>query len=96
MIEKTDYAQFAGVAELREYLSKLPEGQPLAAWLTLDTAGREAEGFGTRVVGLEVSTKAGEGRAIWADAPGAWLEALAPVLADAKRPKIVHDPKLFQ
>jgi DNA polymerase-1 len=96
VIEKTDYAQLASVAEFRAYLEKLPAKAPLAVWLTLDADGREAEGFGTRVVGIEVSAKAGEGRAVWVDPDGDALKALAPVLADAKRAKIVHDPKLFQ
>jgi DNA polymerase-1 len=95
-IEKTDYAQLGSAAEFREYLEKLPAKAPLAVWLTLDTAGREEEGFGTRVVGVEVSARAGEGRAMWVDEAGDALKALAPVLADAKRVKIVHDPKLFQ
>src|SRR5260370_39246451 len=30
------------------------------------------------------------------DEQGEALKALAPLLADSKRPKIVHDPKLFQ
>ncbi len=96
VVEKTDYAQLASVAEFREYLEKLPAKAPLAVWLTLDADGREAEGFGTRVVGIEVSAKAGEGRAVWVDPDGEALKALAPVLADKKRAKIVHDPKLFQ
>ena len=45
---------------------------------------------------IEVSSKPGEGRAVWMDEKGEALKALAPLLADAKRPKIVHDPKLFQ
>jgi DNA polymerase-1 len=96
VVEKTDYAQLASVAEFREYLEKLPAKAPLAVWLTLDADGREAEGFGTRVVGIEVSAKPGEGRAVWVDPDGEALKVLAPVLADKKRAKIVHDPKLFQ
>jgi len=96
VVEKTDYAQLASAAEFREYLEKLPAKAPLAVWLTLDADGREAEGFGTRVMGIEVSAKAGEGRAVWVDPDGDALKALAPVLADKKRAKIVHDPKLFQ
>jgi DNA polymerase-1 len=95
-IEKTDYAQLADAGEFRAYLEKLPAGQPLAVWLTLDAAGREAEGFGTRVVGIEASAVAGEGRAVWVDPSGEALKALSGVLADRKRRKIVHDPKLFQ
>jgi DNA polymerase-1 len=93
---KADYAQLTGVAEFREYLAKLPAKQPLAVWLNLETCERESEGFGTRIASIEVSSKAGEGRSVWFDEKGEALRALAPVLMDAKRPKIVHDPKVFQ
>jgi DNA polymerase-1 len=93
---KTDYAQFANVAEFRDYLAKLPPTQPLAVWLNLEAGERESEGFGTRIAGIEVSTRPGEGRAVWLDAQGEALQALAPLLQDASRPKIVHDAKLFQ
>ena len=95
-VAKTDYAQFATVAEFREYLEKLPAKQALAVWFNLEAGEREAEGFGTRIAGIEVSTKPGEGRAVWMDAQGEALQALLPVLQDAKRPKIAHDAKLFQ
>ena len=94
--EKTDYAQLAGVAEFREYLAKIPSKQPLAIWLNLEVGERESEGFGTRIASIEVSAKSGEGRSVWFDEKGEALKALAPLLADAKRAKIVHDPKLFQ
>ncbi len=94
--EKKDYAQFADAKEFGAWLEKLPTKTPLAVWLQLDTGGREVEGFGTRITGIEVSGKTGEGRAIWTDEKGEVLKALAPVLAKAKRAKIVHDPKLFQ
>ncbi len=93
---KRDYAQFADVAEFRAYLAKLPAKQPLAVWLNLEAGERESEGFGTRIAAIEVSSKAGEGRCVWMDEKGEALEALAPLLSDSKRPKIVHDPKLFQ
>jgi DNA polymerase-1 len=91
-----DYAQFADAKEFRAWLEKLPAKAHLAVWLQLDTGEREVEGFGTRVTGIEVSSKAGEGRAIWTDEKGEVLKAIAPVLANPKRAKIVHDPKLFQ
>jgi DNA polymerase I len=93
---KADYAQFAGAAEFREYLAKLPARQPVAIWLNLETGERETEGFGTRIASIEVSSKEGEGRSVWFDEKGEALKALAPVLADTKRPKIVHDAKLIQ
>jgi DNA polymerase-1 len=94
--QKKDYAQFADAKEFRSWLEKLPAKAPLAVWLQLDTGEREVEGFGTRVTGIEVSGEAGEGRAIWTDEKGEALKAIAPVLANPKRTKIVHDPKLFQ
>jgi DNA polymerase-1 len=93
---KTDYKQFATVAEFAEYLAKLPAKQPLAIWLNVEVGERESEGFGTRIASIEVSSKAGEGRSVWFDEKGEALKTLAPLLADAKRAKIVHDPKLFQ
>ncbi len=90
-----DYLQFQGVDEFREYLKKLPTKRAVAVWLNLEAGEREAEGFGTRVSGVEVSSKAGEGRAVWIDEKGDVLEALQSVLRDPKRAKIVHDPKLF-
>src|SRR5713101_7605910 len=95
-VVKADYAQFASVAEFREYLAKIPAKQPVAIWLNLEAGERETEGFGTRIASIEVSSKAGEGRSVWLDEKGEALKALAPLLADSKRPKIVHDPKLFQ
>jgi DNA polymerase-1 len=93
---KTDYTQLVGAAEFREYLTKLPSNVPLAVWLTLETGERESEGFGTRISAIEVSPRAGEGRAVWMDEKGEALRALAPALADSRLPKIVHDPKVFQ
>jgi DNA polymerase-1 len=94
--EKKDYAQFANVEEFKAYLKKLPVKVELAVWLNLETGEREAEGFGTRVAGIEVSQKEGEGRAVWADEKGETMETLAAAVQDTKRRKIVHDPKLFQ
>ena len=93
---KADYAQFANAGEFHDYLAKLPAKQPLAVWLNLDPCQRESEGFGTRITAIEVSPKVGEGRSVWADEKGEALKALAPLLEDAERPKILHDPKLFQ
>ncbi len=91
-----NYLQFANVNDFREHLKKLPAKRSLAVWLNLEAGEREEEGFGTRVSGIEVSSKPGEGRAVWVDEKGEALKALESVLRDAKRPKIVHDPKLFQ
>jgi DNA polymerase-1 len=94
--EKKDYAQIPSVEEFKAYLKKLPAKAELAVWLNLETGEREAEGFGTRVAGIEVSQKEGEGRAVWADEKGEAMKTLAAAVQDGKRRKIVHDPKLFQ
>jgi len=93
---KTDYAQLSSAAEFREYVERLPAERPLAVWLNLDAGEREAEGFGARISSIEISAAANEGRSVWLDERNEALKVLAPFLADAKRPKIVHDPKLFQ
>jgi DNA polymerase I len=95
-VVQTDYAQFDSVAEFCDYLKGVPSGQAVSVWLNLETGEREAEGFGTRVASIEVSSKAGEGRSVWSDENGDALRELSVFLADAKRPKIVHDPKLMQ
>jgi len=94
--KKSNYGQFATLAEFREYLANLPAKQALAIWLNLEPGEREAEGFGTRIAAIEVSARSGEGRSVWFDEKGEALRALEPLLVDSKRPKIVHDPKLFQ
>ncbi len=93
---KRDYAEFANVEEFSEWLKKVPAKKTLAIWLVLDMNGRESEGYGTRIKGIEVSSEAGEGRLIWVDEREAAVKALEPVLKDAKRAKILHDAKLFQ
>ena len=93
---QTDHAQFATVAEFREYLEKLDASQPLAVWFNVEAGGREAEGFGTSATSIEVSSKIGEGRSIWVDPKGEALTVLTAALADGGRSKIVHDPKLLQ
>ena len=95
-IVQTDYVQLGSPQEFREYLEKLPAGQAVSVWLNVEAGEREAEGFGTRIASVEVSSKAGEGRAVWADEKGEALRILASLLADSERPKIVHDPKLTQ
>jgi len=91
-----DYVQLGSVEEFKGYLEKLPAKSGLAVWLNLEAGERESEGFGTQVVGIEVSTRPGEGRAVWVDEKGEALRALGTALQDSKREKIVHDPKLFQ
>jgi DNA polymerase-1 len=93
---KKDYSQFTELPEFAAYFKKLGAKQAVAVWLNLDAEMRETEGFGTRVTGIEVSSVEGEGRAIFADEKGEALKILSEAVRDSKRPKIVHDPKLFQ
>jgi DNA polymerase I len=93
---ETDYQQLANADEFRAYLAKIPAKAPVAVWFNLQPGEREAEGFGTKIASIEVSSKAGEGRSVWMDEKGEALKALSPLLADPKRAKIAHDPKLFQ
>ena len=93
---KKDYAQLANAGEFRDWLKEAPAKKPLAIWLTLDPSGRESEGFGAKVTGIEVSSAHGEGRAVWVDEQEEVTRALQPMLQDGKRAKIVHDAKLFQ
>jgi DNA polymerase-1 len=92
---KTDYAAFGSHAELKKFLDAAPRSSETAAWLTLEEQDADEEGFGTHVLGVQVSTKAGSARILANDAENKTLGALKDWLADPKRPKIVHDPKLF-
>ena len=92
----TDYAALASPAAVREFLDAQPPDRPLAVWLTLDTGAREIEGYGARVAGFELSPGPGVGRSTWCDPQGEMIAPLRAFLADPKRPKIVHDPKLIE
>ena len=92
---RTNYAALDSPAALRKFLGALPSGQETAVWLNLDSEDPENEGFGTRVLGLEVSSKADAARSLANDPENHALDAMKEWLADPKRPKIVHDPKLF-
>lgn len=94
--EKTDYASFASPRELRDFLSKVPREQELAIWLDVDAPAEEEECYGCSVRSLEVSHHGGFARALANDSKNEALSALAEFLTDAKRPKIVHDPKTFE
>ncbi|MGA8366444.1 MAG: DNA polymerase I [Candidatus Acidiferrales bacterium] len=90
----TDYAALDSPAELRKFLSSIPRGQDASLWLTLDSDDPDEQGFGSRVLGIEVSAKQGEARTAANDAENKALTAMKEWLADSKPRKIVHDPKL--
>ena len=94
--QKTDYAPLELPSALQKFLHEIPRGHEAAAWLSLDAQDSDEEGFGTRVLSVEVSTKPGHARIAANDVEDKSLAAMKDWLADPKRPKIVHDPKLFQ
>ena len=94
--QKTDYTQLEPPTALQNFLREIPRGEETAAWLALDAEDPDEEGFGTRVLSVEISTKTGQARIAANDVEDKSLDAMNDWLADPKRPKIVHDPKLFQ
>ena len=92
---KNEYAQLASPAELHEWLASIPRETPLAIWLNLHLGEREAEGFSSKILSIELAHEAGAGRSVWLDEKGEVLRVLAGRLADAASPKIVHDAKIF-
>ena len=94
--EKTDYASFGSARELSEYLAALPREQEVAIWLATDAAEEDEERYGCCVRAIEVSHRSGFARTLVNDSKNEGLAALADWLNDARRPKIVHDPKTFE
>ena len=94
--QQTDYAPIEPPTAFKEFLDAIPFKQETSAWLALDAQDSDAEGFGTRVLAVEVSTKLGQARIAANDVEDKTLAAMQDWLADAKHAKIVHDPKLFQ
>jgi DNA polymerase-1 len=92
----SDSAALESPAALKKYLAAIPRGAETAVWLTLAEGEREEEGFGSQVAAVEISPKLGISRTAELDAKGEMHAALAEFLRDPARPKIVHDPKLFE
>ncbi|HVB87283.1 MAG TPA: DNA polymerase I [Candidatus Dormibacteraeota bacterium] len=90
----TDYAPLESPAELRKFLDALPAGDETALWLSLDCEDADEEGFGARVLGVELSSQANSARTAANYEKNEALAAMREWLADSKRPKVVHDPKL--
>jgi DNA polymerase-1 len=92
----SDSAALESPAALKKYLAAIPRGAETAVWLTLAEGEREEEGFGSQVAAIEISPKLGVSRTAYLDAKGEMHASLAEFLRDPARPKIVHDPKLFE
>ncbi len=93
--QRTDYAQLESPQAVHDFLASLPREQEVTLWLDLASGEREAEGFGSRPVAMELSAGPGVARTAWLDEKGETLAALGPWLANPERPKSVHDPKLI-
>ena len=92
---KTDYASVDSPAALAKVLAAVPAEREIAVWLSLDSEDPDEEGFGTRVLGIEVSPAEGVARSLANDGENKALAAMGEWFADARRTKVVHDPKLF-
>ena len=101
-----DYEEFKSAEEAKKFLDALPRGQEVALYLTIAPDEQHEEvGFGSRVAALEFSPKADVARTLMLNEAATLLEkenesgksiaALQAWLGDAKRAKIVHDPKLI-
>jgi len=95
-----DSARLESAASLREFLNSLSSGQETAIWFVIERGERpgddESEGYGSRIAAVEISSGPGVARTAWLDEKGEMLAELRPWLADAARPKIVHDAKLCE
>src|SRR6202522_60978 len=92
---KTDYLRLEIPGDTGKFLGTVKPGQETAAWLALDAQEADEEGFGTRVLGVELSTKIASARISENDAQDQALAALGDWLADPEKPKVVHAPQLF-
>jgi DNA polymerase I len=92
----TDYATLDSPETLRQFLRAIPPGEETAVWFRLDSEDPEEEGYGSRVVEIEISTKTDFARTAANDPDNKMLAAMRDWLADPKQTKIVHDPKIVQ
>ena len=98
LVPAIDSAALETPAALKKFLGAIPRGAETSVWLTLGEHedAREEEGFGSQVVSVELSAKAGVARTVALDAKGEMLKVLEEFLQDSSRAKIVHDPKLVE
>jgi len=95
-----DYDELKSAEDVRKFLDELPREQEIALFLMIAPDEQHEEvGFGSRVAAVEFSPKAGMARAMSLPEKeserAGLVAALQPWLGDAKRAKIVHDPKLI-
>ncbi|MGH9685032.1 MAG: DNA polymerase I [Candidatus Acidiferrales bacterium] len=92
---KTDYAPLESLAALRKFLGEIQRGNETAVWLSLDSREPDEEGFGARVLGVDISTRQTLARTAANDADNKVLAGMKDWLASSEHPKVVHDPKIF-
>lgn len=92
----SDYAPSDSPADFAAFLKSVPAAHDTALWLSLDSVEPDEEGYGSRVLAVEASSNPGVARTAANDLEDKTLAAMKDWLADSKRHKIVHDPKLFQ
>ena len=93
--QKTDYVTIDSPSAMRKFLDAIPHGHETSVWLSLNSEDPDEEGFASHVTGVEISSKTGAARTAANDVQNETLSAMSKWLRDAKRPKVVHDPKLF-
>src|SRR5580704_4118361 len=91
-----DYAALDTPSGFCTFLESTPGGRDTAVWLGIDAQEDDEEGSGSAVLNVEVSSKEGLARYASNDLENRTLASMSEFLADPKRPKIVHDPKLFR
>ena len=91
----THYRALDSRAALGEFLGSLPADRGAAVWFSLGSLDPEEEGFGTPVLAIEISNQMDSARFAANDLENQMLTTMRDWLGDSRRPKAVHDPKLF-
>src|SRR5271154_4630581 len=87
---QTDYSAFESAAGLRDFLHAAPDADETSLWLSLDSQEPDEEGFGTPILGVEVSMKPEAARTAANDSGNKTLSVMVEWLADPRRAKIVR------
>src|ERR1700735_4399715 len=92
--QQTEYVPIEPPPAFKKFLDAIPLKQETAAWLALEAQDSDEEGFGTRVLAVEVSTKAGQARIAANDAENKTLAAMQDWLPDSQHAQAVTRPKI--
>jgi DNA polymerase I len=95
--QPTNYKVLGSAKELTSYLSENASPKSsLAVWAELVPEKDVEPGYGSPVSSIEFSAAEGHGHSAQVDEAGETFRAIAEWRADPKRPKIVHDSKIFE